>query len=86
MFAVIEKKYQWYEEDRWSDPSIIVTERVLDVGEKDMLKKYVKEGGWEKIENDDDLLIEKFEKYDDHANKVQRIIVEVGDVFTKEVY
>ena len=40
MFAIIERKLEWIEKDIWSDPCCLVEERILDVGEKDMLKKY----------------------------------------------
>ena len=87
MFTIIERKLEWIEKDIWSDPCCLVEERILDVGEKDMLKKYIEEGGWEKIENDDPFhLIEKYEKYNDHGNKVERIIVGIGDEFIEEVY
>ena len=89
MFVIIERKYEWYEKDIWSDPCLDITERVLDVAnEKDMLiEKYMKEEGWEeKIDDDDPLHLKSYEKYDDHGNKVQRVIVGIGDEFTKEVY
>lgn len=88
MFACLERKYEWYEDNMWSDPRLNIEEKILDVAnEKDMLKKYIEEGGWEKIENDDPFhLIEKYEKYDDRGNRVQRIIAGIGDEFTEEVY
>lgn len=90
MFAIVERKLEWIEKDLWSDPCCLITERVLDVAsEKDLLvKKYIEEEeGWEeKIDDDDPFHLKRYEKYNDHGNRVQRIIAGIGDEFTEEVY
>ena len=90
MFVILEREYEWYEKDMWSDPCLYITERVLDVAnERNLLiEKYMKEEGWEeKIDDDDPFHLKRYEKYDDHGNKVQRVIVGIGDEFiTEEVY
>lgn len=89
MFVIIERKYEWYEKDMWSDPCLDVKERVMDIAGYDgnLIDKYIKKGEWEKIEDEyDTKLIKRYKKYDDHGNKVERIIVGIGDEFIEEVY
>lgn len=91
MFVIIEREYEWYEKDMWSDPCLDVKERVMDIADCDetLIEKYIKkEEGWEKIEDEYDRehLIKKYERYNDHGNKIERIIVGIGDEFIEEVY
>lgn len=91
MFAIIEREYEWYEKDMWSDPCLDVKERVMDIADcdKTLIEKYIKkEEGWEKIEDEYDAkhLIKKYGYTNDHGNKIERIIVGIGDEFIEEVY
>jgi len=87
MFVIIQREYEWYEKV-WDDSGLYVKEKVMDIADCDeTLEKYIKkEEGWEKIEDDAKHLIKKYEKYNDHGNKIERIIVGIGDEFIEEVY
>lgn len=96
MFAIIEREYEWYEKV-WYDSGLYVKEKVMDIADCDetLIEKYIKkEEGWEKIEDEYDAkhqgvldpLIKKYGYTNDHGNKVERIIVGIGDEFIEEVY
>ena len=90
MFAIIEREYEWYEKV-WDDSGLNIEEKILDIADCDetLIDKYIKkEEGWEKIEDEYDAkhLIKKYGYTNDHGNKVERIIVGIGDEFIEEVY
>lgn len=76
---------------------VYIKEKVMDIADCDetLIEKYIKkEEGWEKIEDEYDAkhqgvldpLIKKYGYTNDHGNKVERIIVGIGDEFIEEVY
>ena len=89
MFAIIEREYEWYEKV-WDDSGLNIEEKILDIADcdKTLIDKYIKKGEWEKIEDEYDAkhLIKKYKRYNDHGNKIERIIVGIGDEFIEEVY